>query len=668
MAEATNTTLGTIKLAGDLILTGDPGSPRLIPSGVRAGTYTAVQKIHVDTKGRTLWVGELTGDDIINNYVPFATDTVSGATRVGNNFTITGDTLSIPDATASVLGVAKLGTNLYIDGNGATSVIIPTATSTVRGIIQPGVGFKVTNGVLDIDTSELSWTTASGSVLGFVKKGARLTVAGDGTMAVDMAPATTSSLGFVKTGANITNVSGAISVPLGNPGVKGLVKPRSDMFWFDGDYKINIHWTNQQYGLYGLVAGAGTGINIAADGTMTCGGSFGTIADATTTSMGNIQISTGLSATNGVVQVQDGSASQKGILKVGTGLSVTSGVVSITLGNISSSAFGIMKVDGTTITASAGVITPQISATPVPTSSVVGFPKFDSTFSIAGDGTLTSSYGNASTGGVKGFVQAGTNMVVNNGVLDIQPCSATNLGVCKPGNGLAVAGDGTLSTTIPVATSYSFGGIKIDPYSFYMNNDTLEIIPANTSVGGFPRNGFMTIGSGLTDLGMGVVVLDRPNSWTGGAFGGQQKFSTLAMGVQTNAFTYDVKRKFTTATLNSGSTMGIGFRIQDSFYELGTTVPALTWQLNSGMPSADTDFLGTEQYLVLTQGALGTTQVTNLTFYGGGTATIKIKNYTPGTNFMPLVAGAVCIIKFEIVKTAASTLNYAVIGEILSYS
>lgn len=666
MAAATNTTLGTIKLAGDLMPSGDANSPRLIPSGVKAGTYSVVEKMHVDTKGRTLWVGEVTQQELLD-MVPYASNTVAGAMSIGNNITQSSGTISIADASSTVKGVAKIGTGLYLDGSGAVSVSIPIATSSVKGLIKPGVGFKVVNGVLDIDTTELNWTTASASTLGFFKKGSRLLVDGSGVMSVDFPTATTSVLGVVKTGSNITNVAGAISVPLGNPGVKGLLKPRSDQFWFDGDYKINIHWTNKQYGLYGLVAGAGTGISIV-DGVMSCSGSFGAFSDATTTSLGNIQSGSGTSITNGILQIQDGSAAQKGILKGGTGVSINSGVLSLTLPVQSGYALGMVKVDGTTITASAGVITPQISALPIPTSSVVGYPKFDSTFSIAGDGTLTSSYGDASTGGTKGFLQAGTNMVVNNGVLDIQPCSASNLGVAKAGSGLAAAGDGTLSIVIPTATGSVFGGIKAG-VGFQMWGDVLKIVRTSYS-----NNGCILVGSGLNEDGAGTISLTRTNSWTGGAFGGQQKFATLNHGVKTTSYSFDVTRKFTTITVNSGGAYALGMRVNSSYYESptgpaqSTLMPALSQQLAAGNPSADFDFLGTENYLIITQGALGTTQVTQLNFYGYGTESVKIKNFTPGVNILPQTPGAVAIVKFEIVKTGSSTINFAVIGEVLSYS
>lgn len=106
----------------------------------------------------------------------------------------------LPIASASVLGGVKAGTNVAVAGDGTLSV------ATGAGLTA-GTNVSITSGVINVPTGAgYALPVASSSVLGGVKAGANVTIAGDGTLSL--------------TTANITGAGGA---PLASPTFTGTV-------------------------------------------------------------------------------------------------------------------------------------------------------------------------------------------------------------------------------------------------------------------------------------------------------------------------------------------------------------------------------------------------------------------------------------------------------------
>ena len=85
MTQATQTTLGEIKLAGDL--SGTAEVPALSNTGVTAGTYV-FPTITVNGKGRITSATSGTADDI-RTLIPGATKTQKGIVQVGDHIEVT---------------------------------------------------------------------------------------------------------------------------------------------------------------------------------------------------------------------------------------------------------------------------------------------------------------------------------------------------------------------------------------------------------------------------------------------------------------------------------------------------------------------------------------------------------------------------------------------------
>lgn len=416
MAEATNTALGEIKLAGDLAGSNNALLPELTATGVTPGQYT-VPTMTVDAKGRITNVVNTSGQDIAA-LVPDASSTQKGLVKVGTGLTAALGVVSVnlpADASATVKGVSKVGSGLTAS-SGTISIdasSLPLASSTQKGVVQLGTGFNVDgNGVVSLDLNAIPTATTTNKGLTQIGQGIAVNA---GTISVDtnsIGKATTNSLGVVSVGTGLSVSNGVVSltpinIPDATTSSKGIVQ-------------------------------VGQNINVSS-GTIS-------VADATTTTKGVATISgTGLTLTNGVLALNRSSYASTtfaGLVKVGTGLIIDgNGVLNVNqtaLADATTTTKGICTV-GTGLSINSGII--SVDPVPVASSTVLGAIKVGSNLAIDGNGVLSVSYSYPdATTTTKGILKVSTanGLTISSGVLNVATATANSYGVVSVPTGLSL--------------------------------------------------------------------------------------------------------------------------------------------------------------------------------------------------------------------------------------
>lgn len=118
---------------------------------------------------------------------------------------------SLPIASPTVLGGVKIGSNVNVAGDGTISVTFPApiATTSSLGYVQIGSGISVASGVISVPTYVLP--TASSGTLGGIKVGSGLAIAGDGTLSSTAGGGSVTSVALSSTDLTVTGspVTGA---------------------------------------------------------------------------------------------------------------------------------------------------------------------------------------------------------------------------------------------------------------------------------------------------------------------------------------------------------------------------------------------------------------------------------------------------------------------------
>lgn len=308
MAAATNSTLGTICLAGDLA--GTSSVPELAATGVKAKAYDSVSKIHVDSKGRIQWCGGANFATDIEPSIPQAASGTAGVFRIGPNINVNSGTISVNIASEDLSGIFKVGNNLEINqSTGALDVVLPTASASQKGVFQVGSGFAISAGVLSRDGADRNTSTT-------VK-------------------------GVAKIGSNFNIDSGTLSVPSASTSVAGVAIVDPTQLYLDTASNVLYpHACHSQ--LWGMVNGFSSDFSIS-DGVLSYTSPYSSVV-ASASTLGMVKIGTGLymSGDNALTVAQDASTSTKGFIEANTGFSVSSGVLSAGIG--SESAFGIVCI------------------------------------------------------------------------------------------------------------------------------------------------------------------------------------------------------------------------------------------------------------------------------------------------------------------------------------
>ena len=466
MAQATNTTLGTITLSADLA--GGASSPQLAPTGVAPGSYTNVSKMHIDSKGRVVWCGKANYDkDIIPN-IANASSTTEGICYVGKNINYAaGGLISVNIATAGSAGLIKVGNNLAINqSTGALDIVVPDASSTTFGSVQIGSGFSATNGLL----YRTSWQDTSKTVKGM--------------------PA--------QIGSGFSISSGVLSVNEASTTVKGVAAIDTSNFYLDtANMVLYPHAAN--YMLYGVVQGWSNDFSLV-NGKLTYTSPYAsTIASSTV--LGNVKVGSGLYvAGDGTLSLfeNDTSTSVKGIVQADVGFSVSAGILSANLATALSA--GLVK-PGTTFNITGSLIdVKNASATQK------GVVQISEGFDIAG-GVLSSA--NATTTS-KGVVQVGSNLNIASGVLSIPNATASTLGAVSIDTTYLGVTGGTVSCTAQ-ATTLAKGLVQVGG-GLSVATGTMRIQDATAT-----QKGIVQVGSGFT-VTTGTISANTATAATAGIF------------------------------------------------------------------------------------------------------------------------------------------------------
>lgn len=180
------------------------------------------------------------------------------------------------------------------------------ATTTSLGVIKVGAGLEI-----DTQTGNLTPRLATASLVGVVKPGSLLSVAGDGTMNVTLPKAGTTApqLGAVyvpTSGGLAVDANGALTIntnalPIASTTTLGVVKVGTTLT-IDGTGVLNINPANLPIATT-TVLGAikvGAGLTVAPDGTLAVDNTA--LPIATTIQKGIMQVGAGLSVTTGIVR------------------------------------------------------------------------------------------------------------------------------------------------------------------------------------------------------------------------------------------------------------------------------------------------------------------------------------------------------------------------------
>ena len=413
-----------------------------------ASTYHgAILHSHADARmymSHNGWQPMALLSDITSYSLPTASTSVLGGVKVdGSTITINagvisstgGSVYTLPTASTLVLGGVKIdGSTITLNGSNQlvanyTTYSLPSATtSALGGVIIPVVG---TSGITNT-SGTIGLATASTSQLGGVKvDGSTITISGAGVIAATGAGAvvykgTWNASTNTPTLANGVGVAGwqyAVSVSgTTNFGAGAITFTVGDLVLYSGTV-----W--QQIAAGGIAAaGTLTGTTLASNVVTSSLTTVGTLANLTVTNT----ITGSVSGSAGTVTSITGNTLSSA--QVTTALGFTPGTA-YSLPTATTLVLGGVKIDGSTITINAGVISASTSySLPTASTSVLGGVKVDgSTITLNGSNQLVANYTTYS----------------------LPTASSSVLGGVKVGTGLAIDGSGILSASGSSVPTYS---------------------------------------------------------------------------------------------------------------------------------------------------------------------------------------------------------------------
>ena len=408
-----------------------------------------------------------------------ATTSSKGIVQIGSNINVNSGEISVPDATTSTKGVVKYGNNFGINGNGQLSVnlganvttdangaitvpdagsvnkgvvntetvlsgsplvvptsqavhdalqnvSIPDATTVSKGKVQVGSNIDVSNGVISVPQADAN--TATKGVVTIDGLSSNLTLSNG---VLDVPTGTTSTKGVLSVGDNLEVSSGVVSVPKATQLSRGVVVPAlSGAITATNDGEIDVQTaTTSAKGVVTLTSSITDGdtTHVPTADAVYDAITGATIADATTTSKGIVQIGANLDISQGLLSVPVASSLFKGVVQTGANISNNNGTISI----------------------------------PTAQSGIKGVVAVGANLDIDNNGNLSVPTGSDSNLGVLKTKQNGTIYASSNGELDINSATTTTAGAIIVGNNLDI-NNGVLS--VPDATTTTIGAVQKTAY------------------------------------------------------------------------------------------------------------------------------------------------------------------------------------------------------------
>jgi hypothetical protein len=558
---------------------GGGGSSYVLP----VATTSSLGGVIVDGTTITIAGGVISAAGSSTYTLPTASISVLGGVKIDNS------TIKISNGVISAnlsgyVTSSSLTTTLasYVTSSSLSSTIssaisaaaysLPTAsTSILGGVIVDGTTITINNGVITANYTNYSLPTATTSVLGGVKIDGTSIVINNGVISVPSVAtigiasgiATLDSTGHLTASQIPTSLTGAIvfkgtwnastnsptlSNGTGTTGWEYAVSVSGTALGFTfnaGDFVIYNGSTWQQIPGSSVAAAATlTGTTLASNVVNSSLTSVGTLTNLTVTNTitGSVSGSAGSVAAGNITgttlasNVTGSSLTSVGTITSGTWHGTT--IQSTYLPTGSSSALGIVQVDGTTITSNNGIIT-AVAPTVVtnsPGSEALTYSSGTFTFTPYALPTATTSV----LGGVK---VDGTTITITGGVITSTasayslPAATTSTlgGVTVDGSTITVTGGGQISATqVPVygaITTLVIGNVGSSAYTFSQytgSNPTIYGISGTTlafkPVGGHP---FQIQTSGGVNLTTGLIWVSSTGTVLTGSSAQGQTSGTL---------------------------------------------------------------------------------------------------------------------------------------------
>jgi microcystin-dependent protein len=408
---------------------------------------------------------------------------------------------TMPIATASTIGGVKIGANVSVTGDGTISVAapyaLPTASTTVLGGVKvDGTTITIADGVIS-GANTYSLPVASTTVLGGVKQGANVYIDGTGIISVaapyTLPTATDTVLGGIKVPIDpaLSLTDGSLTANIANNLTRGVVRIGPTLSYMGGSDASLI---DVKY------AGSGSA-NSAAHSDHTHSGTYEPI-------LGN--------------PVSDGYI----LSSTATGVRSWIAPYFYSLPTASTLVLGGVKVDGTSITITEGVISaPYLYSLPIATDAVLGGVIIGDNITVAEDGTISVAAPYTlpiAAGKQLGGVMIGSNVTIDEyGYISVAPpytlpvATDSILGGVKQGSNVSIDASGVISISSyepplgnPDSNGYILASTTTGERSWVEQYSYNLPIAATDTLGG------VKIGDGISVALDGTISADIPEPYT----------------------------------------------------------------------------------------------------------------------------------------------------------
>jgi len=507
LPNATNSVLGGVKVDGTTI-TANNGVITATAYSLPTATTIALGGVKVD--GTSIAIN----NGVISTGVLTSSQVTSALGFTPYNATNPNNYVSIGSFSVSTNAASGAGSLTYNNSTGAftftppAAYTLPTATtSTLGGVKVDGTSVTISSGIISVP-----------AVATIGQNSGIATLDSTGKLSASQIPSSLTGAVVFKGAWNANTNNPTLANGTGTAGWEYVVSVAGTALGYTfnpGDYVIYNGTTWQQIPNGSTISASTlTGTTLASNVTSSSLTSVGTLTNLTVTNTINGSI-TGNAATVssisgntltigqvtgalGYTPLQSNSLSVVTNAASGAGsLTYLNNVFTFTppaaysLPTASALQLGGVKVDGTTITISGGIISSAQYTLPTATTSVLGGVKVDGTTVTINNGVISSasaySLPTATTSVLGGVKVDGTTITISGGVISSAqytlPTASTTVsgGIKIDGSTLTFNGSGQLvanytNYSLPTATTSILGGVKVDGTTVTINNGTISSV------------------------------------------------------------------------------------------------------------------------------------------------------------------------------------------------